>query len=93
MTVKAVTELLVRAADLAEAEGRVLRMMTVRVALAVGLVVVAALTAGAGAGALLGGLYLALAPALGAAGAAAGTGVAALILGGSIAWTARRMAR
>lgn len=50
---RSITEILVRTADLAEAEGRVLRAMTVRVALGVSVIVVAGAAMGGGLALLL----------------------------------------
>lgn len=87
------TELLIRAADLAEAEGRVLRRMTVRVAASFGLVLAAALTGVGGFGLVLASVYLLVASSFGAAAGAAVAGAVALGVGGLLAWLAGRVTR
>ncbi len=87
-----VTQLIVRVADLAEAEGRALRTSALRLALGVGLIAVAAGALMAGVGLLLGAVYIAIADRAGTASGAAVTGALALAAGGLLAWTGRRMA-
>ncbi|MFO0827324.1 MAG: hypothetical protein U0572_04170 [Phycisphaerales bacterium] len=86
------TEFIVRVADLAEAEGRLLRATTVRVAGGVALIVLASILFAAGAGLLLASLYVVVAHAGGAALGAATTGLVAVLLGGVVTWLGRRMA-
>lgn len=88
---RSITELIVGVADLAEAEGRVLRAMTVRVASGLALIIVAAAAFTAGVALLLGAIYIATAGHAGAPVAAAVTGAVALLLGGILAWLGRRM--
>lgn len=90
---KVLTELIVRAADLAEAEGRILRLMVARTALSVAVTVVAGGTVLAGLVLVLGSVYLATADHVGPAGGAAITGGLALAAGGGLAWLGQRMAR
>ncbi len=87
---KTLTELIVRVADLAEAEGRTLRAMTVRLALGIAMIIVAAGAAVAGIGLLLGAVYLVTAGWAGAAAGAATAGGLALGIGGLMAWLGRR---
>lgn len=88
-----ITELLVRAADLAEAEGRLLRVMTARLALAIGVILIAAVSGAIGVGLLLAAIYIFVAHHHGPAVGAAVTGVVALGAGGLLAWLGRKMAR
>lgn len=85
-----IAELLVRIADLAEAEGRALRAMTVRVAFGVCMLVVAAAVLLAGALLLIAAAYLATAQSIGPAGASALAGGIALGGGGGLLWLGRR---
>jgi hypothetical protein len=89
--VQTLTELIVRVADLAEAEGRVLRVMMARLTLGVAMIVVAAGAAAAGVGLILGAVYLVTADWAGPAAGAAVAGVVALGIGGFLAWLGRRM--
>jgi len=91
--VETITELIVRIADLAEAEGRSLRAMTLRTALAIGVILLAVGAALAGVALLLFALYIGLAAWAGPAAAAAITGALALIAGGILAWLGHRMGR
>lgn len=86
-----IIELIVRIADLAEAEGRVLRTMTVRLALGIAMIIVAAGAAIAGVGLILGAVYIVTAHWAGPALGAATAGVLALAIGGLLAWLGRRM--
>lgn len=86
------TELIVRIAELCEAEGRVLRAMTVRLALGVAIILVAAAAMAAGVGLLLGAVFIAIQSQAGAATAALVTGILALGTGGALAWLGRRIA-
>jgi uncharacterized membrane protein len=88
---QSMTELIVRIADLCEAEGRVLRAMTVRLALGVVVILVAAAAVAAGVGLLLVAVYIAIEAQTGAAPAAVATGVLALCIGGVLAWLGRRI--
>jgi len=85
------TELIVRIAELCEAEGRVFRAMTIRVALAVTIILVAAAALAAGVALLLGAVYITIQEQAGAAIAALATGVLALGIGGTLAWLGRRI--
>ena len=85
------TELLVRASDLAEAEGRVLRAMTIRVALGVSTIIVAAGAVTAGVVLLLAAVFIATRDWQGNVAAAVVTGAAALGIGGALAWLGRRI--
>jgi hypothetical protein len=88
--VQTITELIVRVADLAEAEGRTLRAATMRVTLGIGLVLIAVGAVTAGVVLLLGALYIVIAGQAGAAAGAAVTGAIALAAGGILAWLGRR---
>jgi hypothetical protein len=84
------TELIVRVADLAEAEGRTLRAATVRLALGLGILIVAVGVVTAGVVLLLGAIYIVTAARFGPAAGAAVTGGIALALGGLLAWIGHR---
>lgn len=86
-----ITELLVRAANLAEAEGRLLRVVVARMLTSFGLTLVAAGALLAGVLALLASLHLAVSQQAGPAVGALVTGLVAMLLGGGLAWAARRM--
>ena len=86
-----ITELLVRAANLAEAEGRLLRVVVARMLTSFGLTLVAAGALLAGVLALLASLHLAVSQQAGPAVGALVTGLVAVLLGGGLAWAARRM--
>lgn len=90
---KTLTELIVRTANLAEAEGRLLRTMTVRVAIAIGIIIIAVGLAGAGLALLLAALYGLVAISANNVAAAGVTGVIALACGGLLVWTGRWLAR
>ncbi len=83
--------MIVRITDLAEAEGRLLRAMTVRLAMGIAIILVAAGALAAGVTLLLAAVYIVTAGWVGAAGGAALTGVLALGIGGFLAWLGRRM--
>lgn len=85
------TDLIVRVADLCEAEGRVLRAMTIRLALGVAIILVAAASLAIGVALLLGAVYIAVEVKTGAAIAAAVTGLLAISIGGTLAWLGRRI--
>jgi hypothetical protein len=85
------TDLIVRVADLCEAEGRVLRAMTIRVALGIAIILVAAASLAIGVALLLGAVYIAVEVKAGAAIAAAVTGLLAIGVGGTLAWLGRRI--
>jgi len=89
--VNSIGKLITLCADLAEAEGRLLRTHVVRVAVVLALIV-AVLMLGVGAAALLiSALYMVVAEALGAPAGLAVCGGVALILAGVIAWLIRRI--
>jgi hypothetical protein len=85
------TELVVRVADLCEAEDRVLRATTLRLGLGLAIILVAAGTIIGGMALLLGALYIIVAAFAGAAVAAVSAGVAALVTGGTLIWLGRRI--
>lgn len=87
---QAITELIVRAAELAEAEGRVLRVMTLRVAVAVGMILLGVAASAAGLVLLLAAIYLAVAERSSPAAGAAIAGVAAVSFGFIAIWGGRR---
>jgi hypothetical protein len=89
--VRSITELLVRTADLAEAEGRLFRAATIRVAGAVTVIGVAGAAIAAGVILVLAALFIVTADRGGPALAALVTGAVALGLGGALAWLGRRM--
>jgi Ni,Fe-hydrogenase I cytochrome b subunit len=78
--VKVIGEMLVRAADLLEAEGRLLRHNVVRTAAIVGVVLAIVLMTLGGLALLAAALFVALSQAMGTAGAAAITGGLLLLL-------------
>lgn len=86
-------ELIVRTADLAEAEGRELRRMTVRVGVACGFILAATLTTVGGVGFVLAAVYLQTAARFGSAAGAGLTGLAALLLGGLLGWLGCRIGK
>lgn len=86
-----ITELIVRVADLVEAEGRILRATSVRLALGMGIIIVAAGAIMAGVALVLGAVYIVTADRAGPAAGASVTGVLALGIGGLLAWLGRRM--
>jgi len=79
--VKALSRLIVKIADLAEAEARAFRAGAVHVSVAAAVSIAAALIGVAGVGMLVWALFAALRPGMGEAGAAALVG--ALLLGGA----------
>jgi len=89
--VLSVTELIVRVVDLCEAEGRLLRVMAVRLALGVVTILVAAIVLTGGMALLLAAIYIAIQGQAGAAVASAVTGALALFIGGTLAWLGRRI--
>lgn len=90
---KRITDLIVRVADLAEAEGRALRAMVAQTALGVAWIAVGALVALLGFVLVLGAVYLATAEHLGPAGGAVVAGALGLAAGGGLAWLGHHMAR
>lgn len=84
------TELIVRIADLAEAEGRSLRAATARLALGIGLIAVAVGALTAGVLLLLGAVYVVIADRAGTAAGAAVAGAVAIIIGGILTWLGHR---
>lgn len=88
-----ITEFIVRVADLAEAEGRLLRSTSIRLAFALGIILVATGVIVAGVVLLLGAVYLAAAAWLGPAAGAALTGALALVTGGLLAWLGHRIGK
>jgi len=89
--VQSITELIVRIADLLEAEGRVLRAVTIRLAQGLGIFIIAAGMVTAGMTLVLGAVYIATAERAGAAAGAALAGTLALLMGGFLIWLGRRM--
>lgn len=85
------TELIVRIADLVEAEGKVLRSRVVGVVFGACLMIVAACAVIAGLVLELGAVYILISDRAGPAAAAAATGLVALTTGGILAWLGRRM--
>jgi hypothetical protein len=90
---KGVTELVVRTADLLEAEGRALRYHSVRVGMALGLVLVAALLLLGSIVAVLGALHIVLHHTLGPAAAWGIIGAMGLALAGVLGFIAMKIAR
>lgn len=88
-----ITELVVRIADLLEAEGRLLRATTMRLATGIVLLIIAACTAAVGLIFIIAAVFIAVAERAGTAAGAATTGLLALGLGGLLAWLARKTAR
>lgn len=86
-------KLLAATADLAEAEGRLLRAHLKRLGAGGALLVSATVVGIAGVALLMLGLYLALIPAIGAPGAAAVCGGACLVVAGALAWATTRVCR
>ena len=87
---QAITELIVRVVELAEAEGRELRVATLRVAAAVGLILFGVASSAAGLVLLLAAIYLAVAERSSPAAGAAAAGVAAMAIGAIVIWSGRR---
>lgn len=85
------TKLIVRVADLAEAEGRVLRAMVMRSAMGIGSLLVAAAAVVAGVTLLLCSVYICTSESAGRAAAAAVTGILALAIGGGFVWLGHRI--
>lgn len=90
---KQLSELIVRVADLAEAEGRVLRRAAGRLGIGVAVGAAGAVLLVIGAGFVIAAVWLALEPRMGAAGASAVTGAAALVMAGAALYAAGRMSR
>ncbi len=90
---QSVTELIVRIADLCEAEGRALRAMSIRLALGVAIILVSAAALAAGVALLLGAVFFAIQAQTGTTVAALITGVLALGTGATLAWLGRRIAK
>lgn len=88
---RTLTELIVRVADLAEAEGRTLRAATARLALGIGFMAIAVGVIIAGLVLVLGAVYIITADRAGPAAGAAVAGVLALAAGGLLAWLGHRM--
>lgn len=86
-----ITKLIVRIADLAEAEGRVLRAMVMRSAMGIGILLVAAAVVIAGLCLLLGSVFIFTSENAGRPAAAAVTGILALAIGGGLAWLGQRI--
>lgn len=85
------SELVVRVADLCEAEGRLLRKVVARVGLGLSLMVVAALLLAAGAGLVLAAVWMISDQSLGPAWASAITGVITLALAGGLLVAAKKV--
>lgn len=85
--------MLVAAADLLEAEGRLFREQAARVGQSLGLVVVAMVLVITGAGFLVWALYQYLQTRMTAPGPALVTGLAAMFTAGIVLWVARQSAR
>jgi len=90
---EAIARVVVSAAELLEAEGRMLKRQVMRLGVAVGFGVIAVVLALAGAGFLLTALFLALARPLGNVGAAAVFGAVALALAAAAVFGARRLSK
>lgn len=87
-----IPQLIVRIADLAEAEGRSLRAVAIRLTLGVCTIIVAAAAALVGVMLLLGSVYIATADRAGAAAGALAAALLSLTIGGLLAWLGRRIA-
>ncbi|HYE03742.1 MAG TPA: hypothetical protein VD963_10980 [Phycisphaerales bacterium] len=90
---KSIAQLIVRVTDLVEAEGRVLRVVMLRLGLGAALGVVAALMCLIGLCLVLVAAYTALEAATSAPVAALVTGLASLLVGGALIWTIARINR
>lgn len=88
---RSISELLVRIADLAEAEGKLLRASVMRLASGLALFVVAIVAALAGFGFLLASIFLATSSQAGYPIGALVSGFVAVALAGGLAWTGKRM--
>lgn len=86
----ALSKFIVRVADLAEAEGRVLRREVVTIGILLVTALGAAMTALGGATMLVVALFLSLSPVAGPAWAAAICGVVLLSAAGGLAWLVNR---
>lgn len=91
--VETVTELAVRIADLAEAEGRQARHMAVRIGIALAGVVVAGVLALAALVLVLAGVFGWLREPLGDAGGLFVTGLITLAVAGGLVWVAMKLAK
>lgn len=91
--VETVTEMVVRVADLVEAEGRQLRHIAIRVGIALAGVLVAGVLALGGFVLLLIGIFVWLQGPLGDGGAAFVTGLITLIVAGGAVWGAMKLAK
>lgn len=88
-----IAEFIVRIADLAEAEGRLLRRAVARLGMGLSLIVVASALVLLGAGLLLAGAWIAIGQQIGPAWASAITGGMALVLAGAALFTSVRLGR
>lgn len=86
---KLISELVVRIADLLEAEGRTLRQVVTRLIILAAMIAAVTALALAGVGLLLVAAYLGLSQAIGPSWAAAALGVASLALAGGLLWMNR----
>lgn len=89
---KTASELIVRIADLMEAEGRLFRTTAFQLATAVGVLAIAVCVLLAGAGLLLACVYVYVSDHAGPAAGAGACSLLALVSGGGLVWLARRMA-
>lgn len=90
---KTLTRIIVATAELAEAEGKSLRLSCARLAVSVCLAVLGAVALGVGCGLVVLSLYLVVAGEWGPWAGALVAGVLALAVGGIGLWTSRRAAR
>lgn len=90
---KRITDLIVRVADLAEAEGRTLRAMVAQTALGLAWIAVGGVVVLIGLVLVLAAVYLAAADGMGPAGGAVVAGAVGLMVGGGLAWLGHRTAR
>lgn len=88
---KSVSELLVRAADLAEAEGRALRASVAKSATGLGLIATSTAALIAGVLFVLASVFIAVAERVGNSLAALVTGVVAFVIGGIFLWQGRKI--
>jgi hypothetical protein len=91
--VETVTELVVRVADLVEAEGRQLRHIAVRVGIALAAILVGGLLAIGAFVMMLIGVYIWLEGPLGEGGAAFVTGLITLLVAGGAVWGAMKLTK
>lgn len=87
------SELLVRAADLAEAEGRLLRRIAARFGLGMSLVLVASALLLIGAAFLIAGVWFGAQPTIGSAWASVLCGVLALVLASGVLLIAAKLTK